>query len=694
VSTTTNGRTTHERPNNIEGFDGLMKCAILAAMSLSISAGAAFAQLPLPSTQTTPSSCTPFTQTQLIEWDVLAPDGFVFTDATPGAMIVDHASSRQSRVWFVTRLGSTSTTSPNDGTRLYRLTPGRGIKKDPAEAKSWPIGTDLTGGVRLRHSGDGRFVFVNTQFFDNPNAALVMVDTRDDKRTTWFDRPANPEQHISDVAVDTRGGANTIFTAALAFNDFMGTDGVVQRLRPGQPRYNSDGTVTVPAEVTRWRVGGRAGDCEDTGIGAPCIPGIAVDRRHGHPVFFSEPGRTITNSYGQVVSVGAVGELDPRLVKCPWNPYKMCSKVRHWPLPPRLAPEPTSDTSAARQLLVDEDGKVWGITSEGELFSLEVDRSYDKGILTKHNAPGAMEDFFAVAPDSAIGYTDSQNDEVSVLFPIEIQQKVKPVVEFVEAETRNIDGIRVAAPNEMHEVMPRKQQATGVITEQDDGTYVETNLASAMPTSMSSLPTGMFIDPARKTGSFFFSIGTPSGIEFQRVAHLEVKIEEERELDNRRDDDDCDDDGVDDQYDADDDDDGVADPDDPDDDNDCIPDMMDTDKDGDGIENEYDSPSYRENKKTDSGQMTAGQVIAYETLADANTQLVLATVRATDVTTPLSIEIVDPNGVVVVSTPPAVGVATASATPLLQGVYTVRVRNNALTSRTYKTTIISKQIWF
>ena len=640
--------------------------------------GTASAQLAL----TMPTTCTPETvQTRLIEWDINPID-----DIVPGSVIVDdQSSSRHSKVWFVTRNGET---------RLYRLTPGLGIKKDAAEAKSWPLGAIQTGGVRLRHSSDGRFVFVNTKQEDpvDPTATavdgLVAVDTKDNVRITWRDRPT--QEHMSDVSVDTRDGGHNVFSAARVYDDTQGgvdgMNGVVQRLRPRQPEYRN-GKWVVPAEVTRWLVDGGAGTCDDTGAGSPCIPGVVVDKRRGHPIYFSAPDFT-----NKDMSVGAVGEIDPKPVKCnPYDPYSECAKVRYWPIP--------AGTEGPRQLQIDDTGKVWGITSSGHLFSLEVDRNYDKGEVTRHDPIGpAPEDLFEVAPDGGIvGFTDANNNEVSVLFPEKIRDKVYPTVKLVKVVKRTIEGMREAAYPKAHLVEPRQASAMGVkYTNPGDGTYLETDTSTGMASSGSEFPslnpTGMAPDGARKTGSFFYGVTFSGGT--NRVGHFDVKVDPDRELDHRKDDDDYDDDGKDNKDDADDDDDGRFDPEDDDDDNDCIVDTMDNDKDNDGVENDHDSDAYREHKRTDRRSMAPGESKGYEMAADANSLLILAVVEAATLTTPLSIEIVDPNGVVVLSTPPALGKAVASATPALAGVYTVRVKNGGTTSTTFKTTLIGKQIWF
>src|SRR3982750_3375114 len=102
------------------------------------------------------------TGTVLTEWDLDSTGDFV-----PGALTVDdRSSSKNSKVWFVTRGGSV---------RLYRLTPGLNMTKDGASATSWDLNALMTGGVRLRHSDDGPFAFGNVTTTDLANQALVAV---------------------------------------------------------------------------------------------------------------------------------------------------------------------------------------------------------------------------------------------------------------------------------------------------------------------------------------------------------------------------------------------------------------------------------------------------------------------------------------------------------------------------------------
>jgi len=206
-------------------------------------------------------------------------------------------------------------------------------------------------------------------------------------------------------------------------------------------------------------------------------------------------------------------------------------------------------------------------------------------------------------------------------------------------------------------------------------------------------PTGMAPDISRRTGSFYYGVGFRDGVSSHRVGQLLVNIEPERELRERRDDDDFDHDGIDNGHDNDDDDDGIPDMNDDDDDNDCIPDMMDHDKDNDGIDDDDDTDD-RETVKKDSGTLAPGQVVRYDMESDANSRALIAVVEAADLTVPFVIDIVNPAGVVVLSVPSIGGKAIATATPVLSGFYTIQVRNPGLKSTTYTTKIIGRSVWF
>jgi hypothetical protein len=666
------------------GF-GIRAIAIFGFVMLAASPAAAQLNLGLDPLPPMPA-CTAFDKTQIIEWDVET----LAADSVPSALVVDRQSSRRSRVYFATKTG--------DSARLYRLTPGLNTKKDAAEATSWDLGSFFTGGLRLRPAGDGR-LFVNALLNFTFEGGVVALDAHSNTRTTWTDRPPFTFQ-ISDITV-TGGSSKDVFTAAPEYNPLptstvVLTGGVVQRLRPGKPNTwkNPDGTTTVPAEVTRWQVGGLAGTC-DEGSGsttAPCIPGVTVDR-HGK-VFVSEPEFVFKDG-----RIGAIGELDTKLVSCPTSVTTkagaVCSLVRHWPLP--------SPQAGPRQLLLDNDGVVWVITTSGEIFALRIDRYSNKGWVERHNplpGAGAGEYMYAVAPDGAIGFTDSNGEKVALLFPKNNAKPVTPEPQYVLAEKGTINGIRTDVYPSTHPVTPIVAKAdTFIYTLTDDGTYRETNITTGktdkmMPTGSSS-PTGMATDIARKTGSFYYGVGFRGfgTLVSHRIGLLVADIEPEREMRERRDDDDYDRDGKDNRHDDDDDDDGKHDNDDDDDDEDCIPDSMDHDKDNDGIHDDDDTDD-RETMKKDSGSFAPGQALRYDVETDANSLALVAVVEATDITAPFVIDIVNPAGSVVLSVPSLAGKAVAMATPALPGFYTIQVRNTSLKSIAYKTTIIGRSIWF
>jgi len=641
-------------------------------LALTVFAATAAAQV------SDPTNFKVTTGTVLTEWDLNSMGDFV-----PGALTVDdRSSSKKSKVWFVTRGGTV---------RLYRLTPGLNMKKDGASATSWDLNALLTGGVRLRHSDDGRFAFVNVTTTDFVNEALVAIDTKDNSRITWADRPISDQ--MSDVTVDTRDGGWNVFTAAPAYcsptsvsacdtGDFA-QPGVVQRLRPGVPQL-MNGQWVVPAEVTRFNVGFGVGTCLDApSDGSPCIPGITVDRRRGHPIFVAEP------DFGPN---GAIGEIDPTPVRCPvLSGYSTCAKVRHWPLP--------AGAGAPRQIRVDDMGRLWGITSLGTLFSLEIMRNSDKAIVTVHDPVGpGVEFLFAVAPaGGVVGYTDTDNNKVSLLFPQMNGQPVTATTTIVPVMKKTIFGSRESITPVTQPIYPRVAVAGGQDYDKSgDGSYTETFISSAVMQSgtgspaPSTSPTGMEADGNCRTGGFFYGVGLSGGM--NRIGHLEVRIDKHRQLEWRKGDNDRDHDGIDDQNDDDVDGDAIANAFDTDNDNDGVPDVLDKDKNGDGIDDDYQTPGNHETERQDNGQMVPGDFREYEVSYDPHTVLLTAIVEADTLTAPLSVQIIDASGNVVLSAPTTLGKAIVTSTPTLPGLYTVRVMNAGATAIGYKTKLITSQV--
>jgi hypothetical protein len=274
---------------------------------------------------------------------------------------------------------------------------------------------------------------------------------------------------------------------------------------------------------------------------------------------------------------------------------------------------------------------------------------------------------------------------------------VYPAVEYVPTVTRTIYGAREAVPPALHQVMPRVADATATrYTTSGDGTYIETDVASGVSSDpaaspIASLsPTGMEPDGSWRTGAFFYGVLFSGGT--NRIGHLSTRVDRDDDVDCRRGDNDFDHDGIDDDHDDDVDGDGVPNAMDSDNDNDGIPDVLDDDKNDDGIEDKYQTHGQRASKRTDRGTMGPGESREYEMTYDAHTVSMLAIVEAAQLTAPLAIEILTDDGTVLLTTPPALGKAVATAAPALPGVYKIRVRNTGTATINYKTTLVSAQI--
>lgn len=184
---------------------------------------------------------------------------------------------------------------------------------------------------------------------------------------------------------------------------------------------------------------------------------------------------------------------------------------------------------------------------------------------------------------------------------------------------------------------------------------------------------------------------------YEVLTGLAIEVGPECDRAGGGDDDDYDDDGVGDDIDPDDDGDGKGDGADTDDDNDTILDAIDLDDDNDDILDIFDNQSTREIQELYTNNANPGEVAEYSMVADADTGLLTASVLATDadpVNQPLTVEIYNPLGMLVATSLPTPGRATATVMPIGQGSYTVRVRCQGLNAVTYKATLVLSQKWF
>jgi len=165
--------------------------------------------------------------------------------------------------------------------------------------------------------------------------------------------------------------------------------------------------------------------------------------------------------------------------------------------------------------------------------------------------------------------------------------------------------------------------------------------------------------------------------------------------DEAGDDDDFDDDDERDDEDEDDDNDGENDDDDNDDDNDGENDDADTDDDDDGIEDSFDSESQMELQQSNVDVVEGGQENAYDLAVGGNTLLLVATAEAIDdpLNESLTVEIYNPAGVLIAASPPIAGRVVATAVPVLQGTYRVKVINSGSGAIPYRTMRITRTSW-
>jgi hypothetical protein len=588
-------------------------------------------------------------QAQVIQWDL--PDE---ATAIPGAVAMDrHESSGSSShsIWMVTRAEP----------RVFRLDTSH--KKAVARYTTWTLAPDslLSGGIKkLNVSSDRRFVAVRTTFnlqaVDTSKCTKAANGSTECERLVFNDLQAQIAG-LSDVAVDTKYNIYTTVSLPVGAAE----DSFVERVQP--TALNVDPlTGGVSTTVRRWPVGGGAPLCSVIG----CISGIAVGRRNSALVYYAEPVKD------------AIGELNTST-----------GKVRRFLLAAFGVDEP-------RQINVDDEGIVWAVTGSGHLVRIDPERN----LVSTHLTPGGGgNELFGVAPDRGgsrrwsdadfrnefVGYTASLTNLVGVLIPDGVPRKVLPVIDTVYPKDVHVKVMRERAVQQTRDVMPIPRTIAVTATPKDDGTYLEadiTQLGDQQPLGIVPVPRG-------KIGSFFYAVGlSPAVNRIERITLPRLP----RRPDSPRDHDDFDDDGKRDDADDDIDDDGMGNAIDKDNDNDCLTDDVDDDDDGDGLEDKHDRRDRDERKYTHRGTAGAGSSLSHSVAVASGTTLLTVLASAADFAAPLSIDIVDPLGVVVSQTLPTPGNAVAATVPLKAGLYTVRVKNNGLATTNVETTTITEAL--
>jgi len=644
-----------------------------------------------------PPQTTPI-KVRLIEWDL--PEQM---DNTPGGMAVD-VQSDGNRIWFTTRVQN------GDAPRLYQFDLRGGKKANKGQWVSYQLDPDASGvanglrKIRTSRDKDRRFVFVHTAVsvqridtLDCRKAATTvdpLVIDGDCGRTIWVHNeavqadltpdpngPTNPDSG-SDVAVDDY---NSVFSVAAALlpdstppvpglaadsSSFPapaaapGTS-FVQRLIPDKASNN----------VIRWYVGHNVGLC--TSLSSPCISGITYDKRRDR-IFFSEPGDQL------VGDLGAIAELD-----------MVHNIVRRWDFT-KLSALTGETIREPRQLNIDSDGTLWTVTASGHLVSLDP----SKNRMSKHRTPSfnpgddSLTDLFGVAPDGGlIGYTDASEltSKVGMLAPDKDFVIVSPSSVYVPSRTLTIAPTPGRATRTSGMTPPQTKLVLGQRVNNGDGQFTEAVTNSNGNDSF--MPLGITPDLSASVGTFFYAVGDPGALAFNRIGRVRLPRAKERGR-IERDDDDNDDDGKRNDVDDDVDDDGVKNSMDSDSDNDGTVDSMDDDDDNDGIEDSFDTKDHKETKQSSDQDLAAGGTAQDPFTVNPNTLLVVLSAVSTDLLAPVKIEVVNAAGQVVASSLASPGAATLTwIPPVAGGDYTLRVTNQSVGGSTISTKILTRENW-
>jgi len=209
----------------------------------------------------------------------------------------------------------------------------------------------------------------------------------------------------------------------------------------------------------------------------------------------------------------------------------------------------------------------------------------------------------------------------------------------------------------------------------------------------SFMPLGITPDLSASVGTFFYAVGDPGALMFNRIGRVRLPRAKEKAR-IERDDDDNDDDGKRNDVDDDVDDDGVKNAMDNDSDNDGTVDSMDDDDDNDGIEDSFDTKDHKETKQSSEQDVAAGQSAQDAFTVNPGSLLVVLSAVSTDVLAPVTIEVVDATGQVVASSLASPGAAALTWTPpAAGGDYTLRVKNQGAGASTISTKILSRENW-
>jgi hypothetical protein len=538
--------------------------------------------------------------------------------------------------------------------RVYQFQPPANFKYGYAQEKSWPLdpaASGPTGGLkRIRSSYDSRFVYIRT------GLALQKIDTLNQISTTYCD-DAGPGvspicdtfSPVSDVAVDHN---NFVY---YTFN------GLLQRLDTSA--NTCAGQICPPVSVTRWNLSttvplpftSTAGICNgNTQATNPCLSGVAVHPRYQNLVYVAEPDEN------------TIAEVDTRVQPCSCSTSQ--TNVRRWNL----------GQYQPRQINFDQDGLLWIITGPDPTLSTPALISLDpnKNVVTTYQLPaGAVQDTFGIAPDSGmIGYTANDQDgtasgepgeehKVGVLVPHGQGATVSPVRYLAQPATFTLIPYCSPAPMNSGPIKTAVRQVPAKIVSSGNGTFIEglINRNSDGSTQTSMFPLGIAPAFKKAVGTFLYAVGMADNPAVNRVGFIRFprkgfKAKHERE------DKDCNDDG-----------------------------SGQDDEDHDGVPDRYKTSDSKSKMDRQNDSLAPGQSMDYNLTTGSSTMAIVAAIQSDNVLEPVSVQVIDPNGITLALPVATPGLAVATVIPTTSGNYTIRVKNEGALPINPETQLITRE---
>jgi hypothetical protein len=613
--------------------------AFLGLLLFGLAGTTGFAQVGTTTVSTTTTSSTSTTTAEVVEWDT--PTN---ADGQPGAITADLYGNSSGTIWFTTRTGVP---------RVYQFQPPANYKYGSAQETSWPLDQatlGTTGGLkRIRSSYDSRFIFVKTVL------ALQKIDTVNNVSTTYCDdafptavQTCSAYSLVSDVAVDHN------YFVYTTFNDGAG-NGYLRRLDASANTCVPQ-QICPPVPVTVWALssGGftsTAGLCSGDTFGTsqptdPCLSGVAVRPGKENLVYVAEPGND------------TIAEVDTSVQPCSCSGQP--TNVRRWNLAPLGVYQP-------RQINFDHDGILWIITGPdptGQIPPSLVSLDPNSSIVTVYRIPaGDFQQTFGVAPDGGmIGYTSNDMDgapsgdnlpehKVGMLIPSGQGVYVCPNPYLAVPTSGQLIPYALNAPPLSNSVTTNMRQVQARIVPGNNGTFIEgfINRSADGNAQTSYYPLGIAPAFKKAVGTFLYAVADPNSpttpISFNRVGFIRLprkgfKAKHERE------DKDCDDDGT-----------------------------GHDDQDHDGIPDQYKTSDSKSRMDRQNDSLAPGQTKDYTFSVSPNTLAIVAAIQSDNALEPVSVQVIDPNGITLATPVPTPGLAVATVVPTSVGNYTIRVTN-------------------